>query len=337
MTKSIRDVARKANVSVSTVSRVLNNSKPVSKELRERVLAAIEEEEFVPNMLARGLVNKTTKLIGVIIPRISNTFFSSLIEGIEKVSRASGYSLMFISSGGDLDREIESLRLFRERQVDGVIFSLTEFNDKLAQFYEKNTYPTVFVGQEVEQTPYPYITIDNFQASYEVTRYFIQQGHTKIGMIHGPEHDMATGKDRYLGYKRAMENAGLEVRQEWLAGDFHSIQNGYRCAQKIMAATEKVTGIVAASDLMAVGAIDFLTEKNQYNVPDDISISGFDDSEIAHVIRPQLTTVKQDPVLIGEEAMRLLKQQIETGEITQKATYMPYHLVERSSISRRIP
>lgn len=327
---SIREVAKKANVSVSTVSRVINGTKPVSQELRERVLNVVKESDYRANSLARGLVSKKTKLIGVIIPKISNSYFSTLLEGIEEVSGNYGYNILLASSNHDLQKEIEYLQIFKERQLDGIIFSATVFTDLHMKFYKKNRIPNVFVGQKIEETHYPFVTINNYQATYELTKYLINQNHKKIAVMTGNENDKATGQERFLGFKKAMEESGLNVNPNWCLSGDHTIENGYYSTAKMMLTEEKPTAIVACSDFKALGAINYLREIG-YRVPEDISVIGFDDSELATISNPNLTTIHQSPFDIGATATRLLMEQIQEKTINQKEFLIPYRLVIRES------
>lgn len=327
---SIKDIAKKANVSVSTVSRVLNNSKYVRDELRERVLKAVEEYGYKPNLVARGLVNKKTNLIGVLIPRLANNFFAEIIEGVENLAHLYGYNILLGTSNNDVQKEVELLSVFVERQLDGIIFSVTEFTDEHRKFFEGLPVPTVFIGQEIEHGTYPYVTIDNVKASYEATKYLIKLGHKRIAIIAGPKDDVATGVDRLRGFVKAMEEEGLAVEHGWQIHKYHTIENGYLAASQVMSHEEKPTAIFACSDLLALGAINYLTEHG-YSVPNDISVMGFDDIDLASIFKPKLTTVKQFPVEIGAISIRLLIDLMEKGQVLDLRNLVPYRIVVRES------
>jgi LacI family transcriptional regulator len=327
---SIKDIAKKANVSVSTVSRVLNNSKYVSDDLRERVLKAVEDFGYKPNLVARGLVKKRTNLIGVLIPRLANNFFAEIIEGIENLAHLYGYNILLSTSNNDVHKEIELLNVFVERQLDGIIFSVTEFTEKHQKFFDGQTVPTVFIGQEIEHGTYPYVTIDNVMASYEATKYLIKLKHQRIAIIAGPKNDLATGVDRLQGFLNAMKEEGLPIEPKWQVHKHHTIENGYLAASQIMAHKEKPTAIFACSDLLALGAINYLTEHG-YSVPGDISVMGFDDINLASIFQPKLTTVKQFPMDIGSISTRLLIDLMEKGQVSDRRNLVPYRVVVRES------
>ncbi len=312
------------------MSRVLNNSKHVSEELKERVLSVVEETNFKPNLLARGLVNKKTNLIGVLIPRISNNFFSQLIEGINEVAENYGYNILLSTSYNNLQKELEYLNIFVDRQLDGIILAVTDFSDQHKSFFEKTTIPTVFMGQQLDKGKYPYVTIDNVKASCEATRFLINQKHQKIAILAGPDFDIATGDNRLQGYLEALKEANLPINPRWQTRRYHTIEDGYQAAAQIMSQQERPTAIFACSDQQALGAINYLHEHG-YDVPGDISVVGFDDIDLASVFKPKLTTIKQNPVDIGTTAARLLIDQIKERPIPFKGNYIPFRLVVRES------
>lgn len=320
-----------ANVSVSTVSRVLNNSKYVSDDLRQRVLKVVEETGYKPNMVARGLVQKKTKLLGVLIPRISNDYFSQLIEGIEIEAQKYGYNLLLTISNNEEKREREYLEIFEERQLDGIIFSVTKFTELHHGFFAKTTVPSVFLGQAIkDQEKYPYITINNENAAYEATKYLLSKNHRKIAILAGPLSDIATGVKRIAGYKKALAEAGIKFNPAWQTNNYHTIENGYRAAEQIMSTQEKPTAIFACSDQQALGAVNYLQEQG-YRVPDDISVMGFDDIDLASVFKPRLTTIRQYPKDIGKMAIQLLMDQINDHTVDNIKNIAPYKLVVRES------
>lgn len=333
MAITIKDIAKKAGVSIATVSRVLNDSKPVSPELRRRVLKIVKETGYKPNALARGLIKKATGLIGIILPDIANQNFAELIKGIEEVADQNKFDIVVSNSHGNVEKELEILDVFREKQLDGIIFSGVTFTDDHSHFFQKYKIPLVIVGQNFPQIELPSVAINNFQAAYDATLFLIKLGHKNIAMISGPFNDIAAGKDRYRGYSTALKEYGLEEIQGYVQkGDF-TIESGYRAMEKIMAIKPLPTAVFAASDKMAIGAMNFCFD-NGYKVPDDISIIGFDDMEIASVVRPTLTTIHQNKKEIGALTARLLIDRIKGKESGIWNVQPPYKLIERQSTKR---
>ncbi|MDI3548293.1 MAG: LacI family transcriptional regulator [Halanaerobiales bacterium] len=330
MAVTIKDIAERAGVSIATVSRVLNDSKPVSPELKRRVLKIIKETEYKPNALARGLIKNQTGLIGVIIPDIGNQTFASLIKGIEGVADQNKFDIIVSNSHGEVEKELEIFDVFREKQLDGIIFSGVVFSEKHRQFFEKYKIPIVIVSQNFPQVELPSVTIDNFRAAYDATTYLIKLGHKRIAMITGPLQDIAAGMDRYRGFRTALKEYGLEEREEYLKeGDF-SLNSGYKAMGEILKSEVLPTAVFAACDKMAVGAMNCCFDSG-YKVPEDISIVGFDDLEIATAVRPALTTIHQDHKEIGAIAARLLINRIRGEEKGAWNVQPAYKLIKRGS------
>lgn len=310
---------------------MLNDSKYVSEDLKQRVLSVVEETGFKPNMVARGLVNKKTKLIGVLIPRISNNFFSMLIEGIEVEAQKHGYNILLSTSYNQLQKELDFLNIFEERQLDGIIFSVTEFTDQHQAFFKKTKVPTTFIGQEVnQQQKFPYITVNNVAAAYDATKYLIDQQHEKIAIMAGPETDFATGVRRLEGYQQALQEAELPVHSTWQTNHYHTLENGYDAASFIMSQKEKPTAIFACSDQQALGAVNYLQEHG-YRIPEDISVMGFDDIDLASLFQPKLTTIRQYPYDMGVLATKLIMDQLKVKKQSDIKNIAPYQLIIRES------
>ncbi|ACL70307.1 LacI family DNA-binding transcriptional regulator [Halothermothrix orenii] len=328
---TIKDIAQKAGVSTATVSRVLNNSKPVSPQLKKKVLKVVEETGYRPNALARGLIKKHTALIGVIIPDVANLNFAEMIKGIEQVADENNFDIILSSSGANVDKELEIFDVFIEKQLDGIIFSGVFFTDRHKEFFNKYNIPTVIVGQNFPGVELPSVTINNFQAAYEATSYLIELGHRRIGMITGPLKDIAAGLDRYRGFSAALKEYKVKEIEEYVVeGDFN-IDSGYRCMEDILTGKEvPPTAIFAASDKIAIGAMNCCYDKG-YKVPDDISIIGFDDTEVASVVRPSLTTIHQNHQEIGSTTAQLLIDRIKGRHNRAINVQLPYRLIERES------
>ena len=327
---TMKDIAEKAGVSVATVSRVLNNSKPVSKELRERVLKVVKETGYKPNALARSLIKQRTGTIGVIIPDMDNETFADLIKGIELIMDENDYVILVTNTMGQVDKEIEMFHLFEEKRLDGIIFSGVSLTDEHKEYFEKYKIPTVIVGQKFKELKFPSVTIDNFQAAFDMTQYLIDLGHEKIGMIRGPMYDRQAGKERVMGYKTALRENDLEIKDEYIKqGDF-TIESGYKAMEEIWDNEIKPTAVFSASDKMAIGALNCCLDLG-LKVPDDISIAGFDDMELATAVRPALTTIHQDQVQKGIKTAEILLDILEKEEEETYNVQLPYTLIERDS------
>jgi len=329
---TIKDVAKKAGVSIASVSRVINNSKPVSPELRDKVLKVIEDTGYKPNAMARGLKIKESGLIGLITPDMENGTFGELVKGIEDVIEKNSMNLIVSNSKGEIEKELKALHIFKEQQIDGIIFSGVKFTEKHKKYFERYKVPTVVVSQKFPGSGLPSVTIDNKKAAYQSVKYLLEKNHKKIAMIHGPLYDKSSGEERLNGYKIALKEAGISKNNEYIKeGDF-TIKSGYRAMGEILAKAEELpTAVFAASDRMAIGALDCCLD-NGYKVPDDISIMGFDDIELATVVRPKLTTLAIDHSALGKKVVEILLEKIKNNNKNDKAYELGFELVERESV-----
>lgn len=299
---TIREVARRAEVSIATVSRVLNHSKPVSEELKRRIEQAVREMGYLPNAVAQSMIQKRTGLIGVIVPEISNPYFSGLVEGIESVAHQHQSHIMLAISQKDPRREMDLLRIFQARQMDGIILAAARIDGELRRAVASLTIPYVLIGQRPTGLRALCIQVDNRRAAGEVIEHLMEKGHRRIGMISGPMWDLASGRERYEGYRDALWKAGKTPRPEWIAEEASfRLKDGVKGMEKILRADEPPTAVFCACDRMAVGAFQAL-ESRGVRVPEQIAVAGFDDEEVATLIKPRLTTVRHSPFEMGRKA-----------------------------------
>ncbi|OIK13728.1 LacI family DNA-binding transcriptional regulator [Bacillus sp. MUM 13] len=324
----IVDVAKKANVSTATVSRVISNSGTVKKDTTERVLKAIDSLNYQPNILARQLRRLETKTILVIVPDITNTFFSKVLRGIEAVAIANGYQVLLGDAQNDADRESGYLNILKQRKADGMLLLTAKNNGQAIEEIAKQ-FPVVLACEYIEGSQIPTVSIDNVSSARKATRHLIELGHEKIGFLSGPFNSVL-GRDRYKGFQQALAQSGLPTDSLLVQeGDF-SFESGINLMQKFLAIDEPPTAIFAANDEMAIGAIKAIKAKG-LSVPDDISIVGFDDIKFASIYEPALTTIAQPSFEIGEKAMELLLQLINDNSIDKKQYILEDKLIIRDS------
>lgn len=335
MAVTIEDIAREAGVSIATVSRVINQTKAVSPELKRRVEAAIEKNHFKPNTLARGLVISRTNMVGIIIPDFSNPVFGMLTKGINQVCQENDYTLILCESGGIKKQETELLNRLEERRIDGLFFAGVEILEELACLIRTKAYPCVLVGQEV-RSEVPILTTviqDNEKAVYDGVDFLISNGHRRIAYLSGPIKDYSSGERRLSGYVKAMAEHQLEVPGTGIAyGDF-TFESGSRCMQRVYEESSVLpTAVMAANDLMAAGAVRFLENAGQ-RVPEDISVMGFDDVQAATFLSPGLTTVRIPYYEAGVTAARELFKMIGRGENAKpQIKILPHQVIRRGSV-----
>ncbi|MGI6284384.1 LacI family DNA-binding transcriptional regulator [Neomoorella humiferrea] len=327
---TIKDVAKHAGVSVTTVSRVLNNSRhPISPETRERVLAAIKELGFYPNAMARSLQLHETKTIGLILPDIANPYYPGIVRGVEDVAHEKGYTVILCNTDRSRERTKAYLRVLREKRVDGVIFTGGGAVEDASRehFFDHGQIATVVIGRH--KADLPAVQVDNVQSAQEAVEHLIKLGHRRIATITGPAVS-TTARDRLEGYRRAMEAEGIAIESAWIVeGDFE-FNSGYQAVGKLpLQGPEKITAIFAHNDLMAIGAIKALQEKG-LKVPEDVAVVGFDNIPLASFITPALSTVAVPVYDLGVTAMRVLAELL-AGRKVPPVTVLATHLEVRES------
>ncbi|GAB4515261.1 MAG: LacI family DNA-binding transcriptional regulator [Anaerolineae bacterium] len=330
----MRDVARLAGVSQPTVSRVLNESDTsiaISPETREKVLAAVEELGYRPNMHARSLRTQQTMMIAVLIADITNSFYPQIARAIENVARDAGFDVMISNS----DHLYENEKLFCEaitrRAVDGIIMVPIHLTEQdLHDLYTRTNTPISVLGQQIHHPRIDVVYADDEQAVYDTTQWLIREkGHTRLGYVGVPDI-LPPGPRRYRGFMRAMADAHMEVMPEFIfQGDFTQA-GGHLVGQQIAQLETLPSGLMVANDAMALGIILTLQEAG-IRVPDDIAIVGFDDIPEASIIRPALTTVEQDAADIGYKLVRLLFERIENPDLPSRRLISPNRLIVRGS------
>ncbi|OPA80891.1 LacI family transcriptional regulator [Paenibacillus selenitireducens] len=305
----IKDVARVAGVSVTSVSRVLNKGEHVSEKLEKKVLRAIEELNYSPSLIAKSLKRNKTNLIGVIIPDITSHFQATILSSIEETAGKKGYNLLVSNIVEDTEKVVKYLNVFQDMRVDGIVLMHAKMNDDIRHFLTKTQIPLVVhadLGMNL-----PTVIIDDYKAGYDATSYLIQEGHQRIAMIAGDMRDLSAGRKRYEGYLAACKDHGLTVDESIIRFGDYKLATGYKLMNELLTeAGGSFTSVFAASDDMAVGAMNCIQD-HQLHIPGDISVMGFDGSQIADVVRPRLTTIKQPVDQIGQMTIDLLLNLIE--------------------------
>ncbi len=332
MVTTIDQVAKKAGVSKATVSRVLNDSKPVREETRQRVMQAIKELDFKPNPAARSLVSKKSRIIGVIVTDIANLFVSVLVKGIEDIAYSKNYNIFICNSHGSAQKEVKLLQMLKNKRVDGIIFLTSQLISEHKSFFQKSALPISLVNVSYDGNNIIGVRIDNRKAAYDITCYFLQKGHRHIGMIRAPLEDLDTGKERFLGYCQALQEYGLSLNEELIATGDLEAQDGYRLTSALLK-NNKPDAFVVACDLMAFGVIKAIFDQG-YNVPEDIEVAGFDDVPMASYYNPTLTTVRQPIEEMGQLAAEKLIKLIEGEGDREGEMVLPYQIIFRQSTNR---
>jgi LacI family transcriptional regulator len=338
---TIRDVAKAAGVSPATVSRVLNSPEVVGEETKIKVQEAINDLGFTPNAIARGLSVQKTNTLGLLVPGIADFFFNELYVGIEEVARNHGMKVLLFDSQHSLSRAQEGFTFLKQHQVDGIIFTSRPITNDYDMILSRLELPVVLaLTQSYGTYPLKAFRVDDVKAAFDAVSYLISRGHKHIGMISGPDSDIIAGKPRLTGYKAGLQQHSLPFNEEWIEyGDFR-FEDGYRATARLLEKQNdnQLTAIFAASDEMALGAMRCLYDKG-YQVPNDISVMGFDNLRITQMSTPALTTVAQPLKQIGEMAISHLLKCIEdqTTGIDDSIHYVSHHIVERESVRMILP
>jgi LacI family transcriptional regulator len=326
---TIKDVAESAGVSTATVSRVISGSGNVSKKLVKRVKNTIAALDFHPNQAARRLRHRTTKIVGVVLSDIQNPFFTTLVEGIESVLQERGYLLLLGNSCEDQNRENQHLNTFLSEQVSGVIFTSSGNDISYYKKFQTAGIPLIAVDRKPLGLNVDLIQLANEKASFEAVNHFFMEGHRRIGLIAGLE-SISTGSERREGYLRAFQTADVPVDQDLIqAGDFRQ-SSGYRLMGKLLDLPDPPSAVLVSNNLMTLGALQMIHERN-LNIPDQISIIGFDDIAWASSLRPPLTVIAQPVSEMGIAAANLLLERIQKPESPVRHMTFETELIIRAS------
>ncbi|MBM7567689.1 LacI family DNA-binding transcriptional regulator [Paenibacillus sacheonensis] len=334
MAPKIKDVAKKAGVSVTTVSRVLNGEKYVKDDLKDRVKQAIDELGYTPSHIARSLVRKKTNLIGVIVPDVTSSFYSTILSSIEKTASMNDYNLLVCNIIEDIDKELKYLNVFKEMRVDGIIIMHEKLNDEIRDMIHKLGIPIIFSSVKPTDQAFASVIIDDYTAAYDATRYLIELGHERIGFIGGDMRDVTSGQNRYIGYCRAMADSSLPLVDEHVRFGDYKTQSGYDLIRELLACEDRPTAVFAVSDDMAVGAMNAVRDQG-LAVPDDLSIIGFDGSQLTELVRPRLTSMEQPIQEMGKVTVEVLIDMImDQEDAPGQDVVLKHQLVVRDSCKR---
>lgn len=331
---TIKDIAKKANVSIATVSRVINHKKGIGKETRKRVWSIIEKMNYQPSVTARSMITNKTLTIGLIIPDIRNPFFPELVRGIEDHLHKNGYNVFLCNTDENPAREKKYFKVMQEKNVDGIIYtnSYSETRKGINDFILQNKIPIVFLDRGLKGKHLNGVFIDNIKGGYIATQHLIELSHEKIGCITGPVK-LENSEDRKRGYISALKENGLEVNHDLIQPGHYQIEGGYKAAKKLLL-NHDITAIFALNDLMAFGVYQAAAELNK-RIPRDLSVIGFDDITYNKLLYPKLTTINQPNYEMGNAAADLLLNKIEKGDgIEGKIIHYTPKLVVRDSTQK---
>lgn len=331
---TIKDVAKIAGVSISTVSRVINDSKPVTNEVKQRVLDVIKETGYVPNPLARSLVTKKSQLIGVIVPEVTDTFSADILNGIEEISKMYNYDILLANTYSEKELEIKSINLLRAKQVEGIVMICWDIDKDVVDLLENSGIPAVYISKTQRDYDIYSVSTQNEPATKDMTQFLIDKGHKKIAFMRASHQLTNSPDERLMGYKSALKENKIRYNEKIVKSCGTTYEDGYATAKSILNEGSKPDAIFATSDEAAIGAINACFDLG-YRVPEDISVAGFNDVKFAKIYRPKLTTVYQPLFDMGAVAIRMIIKMVKGLEIGDKKVELPYRIVDRESVLDR--
>ncbi|WP_456276885.1 LacI family DNA-binding transcriptional regulator [Bacillus sp. AK128] len=324
---NIQHVAKQAGVSVATVSRVLNGQNTVSARTRIKVEDAIKKLNYEPNMLGRNLRTSESRILLILIPTITNPFYQEIIKGIENIAISQNYNILLCETDSNPERENIYFDLVRKKMADGIISMDPAVNvETLKKLAEKHA--IIQCSEYAEESDIPYITIDNEEASYQAVKHLLKLGHEKIALINSDEKYLYA-RQRKLGYQKALEEFGVDVKDEYI---IHTQQLGFEYGQqamkKILNLQDRPTAVFAVSDLLAIGALKEVNAKG-LKAPEDVAVVGFDNIDFSNMTNPTLTTIAQPMYQMGTIAAKMLIDRIKDEKV--ESVILNHELVVRES------
>ncbi len=307
---TIKDIARALNISISTVSRALRDSYDINAETKKRIVDYAEKMNYRPNPIALSLKENKSRSIGVIVPEIANTFFSQAINGIEEIAYERGYHVVIFQSHESLEREIANIRHLFARKVDGLLISLSGSSKDIRHLeeYRQSNFPIVFFDRVPETGEAHKVVVDNFEGAFKATEYLIQKGKKNIAHITSPP-TLSITQERTAGYKSALEKHGLPVREELIKYCSFRPEEAEEAIRHLLI-HEKPDAFFMGSDRLALGCFQAY-KKLMNGRPEDITLIGFTNLGVAHLLEPPLSTIVQPAITIGRKAAEILLDEIE--------------------------
>ncbi|MFD1317348.1 catabolite control protein A [Loigolactobacillus zhaoyuanensis] len=327
-TITIYDVAREASVSMATVSRVVNGNPNVKPATRKKVLEVIDRLDYRPNAVARGLASKKTTTVGVIIPDVTNIYFSSLARGIDDVATMYKYNIILANSDENGQKEVQVLNTLLAKQVDGVIFMGNQITDSIRAEFTRSKTPIVLAGSVDPEAQVASVNIDYVEAIEEATNTLIRHDNQKIAFVTGSLSEPINGQYRLKGYKKALAQAKIAYDPNLVFETEYSYKAGEAIWDRVKAAG--ATAAVIGDDELAIGLLNGAGD-DDVNIPNDFELITSNDSKLTEISRPKMSSITQPLYDIGAVAMRLLTKMMNKEEIDNQTILLPYGIVERGT------
>ncbi len=328
---TIKDVARLAGVSTTTVSHVLNKTRFVAENTAVKVWKAVEQLNYAPSAVARSLKCNSTRTIGMLVTKSNNPYLAEVVHGVEAYCYNQGYTLILCNTEGDVDKQKNYLRMLSEKRVDGLLVMCTDINEDLIELLEKKQeLPMVVMQLETDIDKIDCIHDNAELGGYLATKHLIDKGHIKIACISG-QLDRSTCLLRLAGYKKALAEANITFNPAFIFEADFECESAVKATKAILALSERPTAVFCFNDIMALAAISTFRQAN-LDIPNDVSVVGYDNIDLAAFFSPPLTTVHQPKNRLGKNAIIMLLERINNKEKKQQIIQMQPELIERQSV-----
>lgn len=326
---TIKDIAKVAGLSPSTVSRALNDHKRISQKTKAKILELAKAMDYTPNLFGRGLAKKKTFLIGLLAPDFQNPYYAELTNSIRDTAQEASYWVLQVSTSNITDTTYSIIQSMIKMGVEGIIFASCKLHDPLVENLIDSNFPVVLANRRLKKDKGDYVIPDHTYGVYLVVNHFIRLGYQRIGMIRGPRN-ASTAQNQYLGYIEAIKEKSLEIDEDIIGEGLYTQDTGYKFTKKLMRLSNPPQAIFCGDDYVALGAMKALHELG-LSVPHDVALAGFDDTEISAHPHIQLTTVRCNTSEMGKIAVKFLIEKIEKSSKSFRRILLEPNLVIRQS------
>lgn len=326
---TMKDIARIAKVSTSTVSHVINNTRYVSDEIREKIMKVVNELNYTPSAVARSLKVKETKTLGMLVTATSNPFFAEVVSGVEQYCNQHHYNLIISSIDGNEQRLQQNIQTLIQKQVDGLLLMYSDTRHAMVEQLNLNL-PIVVMDWWPTELNADKIYENSEFGAYLATKTLIEQGHKNIAIITG-KLDKSLAHNRLLGYQKALQDAHLPINPDWIIESHFDFEGGVEGMKKLLQITPRPTAVFACSDTIAVGVYQVAWQQG-LRIPQDISVIGYDNIMLAQYLTPPLTTIHQPKAELGKLAVETLLERIKSPNLEYKTTMLQPQLIWRASV-----
>ncbi|SDH27219.1 transcriptional regulator, LacI family [Alteribacillus persepolensis] len=329
MKVTMKQIAKEANVSVATVSHVINGTKHITEDKYNKIMQIIHKYNYKPNSTAKNLRQQKTKTAGMVVSSFPDSFITEMVYGVEERAREMGYNLLLVNTNEDKNYEEETINLLHSKMVDGIILSPTSNDIEYLNAFTDEDFPIVLVNRYNNIVQHaPKVTGDNVQTGYDATMHLLQHGHKKIGMIYGVSN-VSTTDERIEGYKKALQQYNLPFNDSYFELGHATVSGGAAAAKSLLSRHSDITALFIQNDLMTIGAISQIKDL-LLKIPDDIALIGFGDFASSSIIDPPVTNIVLPPDTIGKTAFDVLLNKINNPDYT-KHIELPPSLITRQS------